>query len=237
VENSITSFTAARDRSADGVEFDVQLTSDGRVIVMHDPTLDRTTTCNGSVAARSLAELGACTLNNGEPIRTLDEVLFTIGPWFSYLFVEIKADSDDRLLERSHATAGIVLASGFAERIIVISYDTTVLETLVTYRDAGVHVGWDSDSNESIAKAARSGADWALMRVDGLEPRDGDIVAGLGQALAVYGISSPTHFTTAARAGVRVMMTDNLETVAALIGRRPDPQLATTPPRVTTDAE
>ncbi len=56
-ENTLTSFRAARDAGADVFELDVHATRDGEVVVLHDPTLDRTTNGAGSVAAMTFAEL------------------------------------------------------------------------------------------------------------------------------------------------------------------------------------
>ena len=80
LENSIASFARARDLGADGIELDVQLTADGRLVVLHDPTLERTTVCQGFVRERTLEQLRTCPLKNGEPLQTLEAVLTTIGP-------------------------------------------------------------------------------------------------------------------------------------------------------------
>ena len=42
-ENTLPSFSQAIQKGADGVELDTKLTRDGRVIVIHDSTVDRTT--------------------------------------------------------------------------------------------------------------------------------------------------------------------------------------------------
>jgi glycerophosphoryl diester phosphodiesterase len=66
------------------VEFDVQLTRDGHVVVIHDPTVDRTTNGRGRVGDLSLAELRTLSAGyperfgssySGERIPTLAEVL------------------------------------------------------------------------------------------------------------------------------------------------------------------
>jgi len=43
-ENTIASFKKALDIGVDGIELDVHLSSDGKVMVIHDETIDRTTT-------------------------------------------------------------------------------------------------------------------------------------------------------------------------------------------------
>jgi len=50
-ENTLPSFRRARDDKADVLELDVHGTADGEIVVLHDPTLDRTTDGAGPVAA------------------------------------------------------------------------------------------------------------------------------------------------------------------------------------------
>jgi glycerophosphoryl diester phosphodiesterase len=63
-ENTLSSFNKAWALNADGIETDVQLTKDQAVVVIHDPTVDRTTAVRGKVKDYSLQEL--LTLSNGE---------------------------------------------------------------------------------------------------------------------------------------------------------------------------
>jgi len=56
-ENTIVSFRRACADGADVLELDVHATADGEIVVLHDPTLDRTTDGSGPVAALRYAEL------------------------------------------------------------------------------------------------------------------------------------------------------------------------------------
>jgi glycerophosphoryl diester phosphodiesterase len=56
-ENTIAAFDIGLASGADGLEFDVHLSSDGVAVVCHDETLDRTTGASGPVRARTAAEL------------------------------------------------------------------------------------------------------------------------------------------------------------------------------------
>jgi glycerophosphoryl diester phosphodiesterase len=58
-ENTIVAFDLGMATGADGLEFDVHLSADGDVVIIHDPTLDRSTTTAGPVAALTAAELAA----------------------------------------------------------------------------------------------------------------------------------------------------------------------------------
>jgi len=100
-ENTLSSFLRALEVGADSVELDVQLTRDGRLVVIHDATLDRTTTGQGPVASHSLEEIRA--LSAGYPAlysdRYADEKIPTLDEAFELLrgrarvLIEIKPES------------------------------------------------------------------------------------------------------------------------------------------------
>jgi len=56
-ENTLEAFRLAVESGARGLELDVHLTRDGYVVVIHDPTLDRTTNVSGAVAGMPLDEV------------------------------------------------------------------------------------------------------------------------------------------------------------------------------------
>ena len=56
-ENTLRAFALAADMGADGVELDVQISKDGRLVVFHDDELSRLTGFTGSVADYTYAEL------------------------------------------------------------------------------------------------------------------------------------------------------------------------------------
>jgi len=56
-ENSMLAFKKAIEAGACGMEFDIHMTKDGELVVIHDPTLDRTTTGTGYIKDYTLAEI------------------------------------------------------------------------------------------------------------------------------------------------------------------------------------
>ncbi len=101
-ENSLASIRAAVEAGVDMVEIDTQSTSDGRLVVIHDETLDRTTTGKGTVSdlpfdiirqARLLSGAGG----EGSPVMdetvpTLEEILEEArGVWRSISTLNISA--------------------------------------------------------------------------------------------------------------------------------------------------
>ncbi|MGH7384999.1 MAG: glycerophosphodiester phosphodiesterase, partial [Candidatus Rokuibacteriota bacterium] len=101
-ENSLLAFRNALALGVDFLELDVHLTRDGELVVIHDPTLERTTTGTGPVRARALAELGDLRLKDRggavveEGIPTLDEVVGLAAAGKRQILLEIKTDEQRR---------------------------------------------------------------------------------------------------------------------------------------------
>jgi glycerophosphoryl diester phosphodiesterase len=88
-ENTLRSFRRALAVGVAAVELDVQLTKDGRLAVIHDETLDRTTNGQGRVKDFTLAELQRFDAGRGEPVPSLEEV-FDLVQGKGKLVVELK---------------------------------------------------------------------------------------------------------------------------------------------------
>jgi|GEM_PF-6307882 len=135
-ENSIASFVAAMEQGADGIELDVEITKDGKLIVMHDGTVDRTTTCTGCVSDMTFDEVRACRLldNQGNPTDeippTLSEVYGAIAE-DALVDVELKVYGPSCLTDTTGPDALVPLALdevtqiGSENRTLFSSFDET----------------------------------------------------------------------------------------------------------------
>jgi glycerophosphoryl diester phosphodiesterase len=74
-ENTMRSFRSAIEAGCDLIECDVHLSSDGRLVVIHDHTLERTTNGKGLVGEHTAAELRRLDAGHGERIPLLQEVV------------------------------------------------------------------------------------------------------------------------------------------------------------------
>lgn len=95
-ENTVSAVKKAIDLKAPYIEIDVHLSKDGEVIVIHDKTLERTTTGKGEVVGHTLAELKQLDAGSwygeefkGEPVPTLGDVLEAIDGQ-AVLLIEVK---------------------------------------------------------------------------------------------------------------------------------------------------
>jgi glycerophosphoryl diester phosphodiesterase len=126
-ENTIAAFEVAVAQSADAIELDVRLTADGVPVVLHDPTLDRTTSHQGpigAVAADRLRDIDAGARftpdggrtypfrGSGVQVPTLTDVLRAF-PLMPFL-IEIKEAQAQEAVKRVLLEEGAVLRSVLA---------------------------------------------------------------------------------------------------------------------------
>ncbi|HEU0163462.1 MAG TPA: glycerophosphodiester phosphodiesterase family protein [Thermomicrobiales bacterium] len=112
-ENTLAAFNRAIELGIEGIELDVYLSKDGIPVVIHDPTLDRTTNGTGPIDSLTAAELGALDAGNGEYVPTLAEVLSLVAGKL-HVNIEIKtAIAADAVLEevKNHPTLEWVTSS------------------------------------------------------------------------------------------------------------------------------
>lgn len=127
-ENTIPSFDRALELGVDAIEFDLRVSRDGEIVIIHDPTVDRTTNGSGPVSSLTLAELKALDAGaqfspdggrtypfrrQGLTIPTFDEMLSRYGS--TPLLIEVKlpeaAPGARNLLNRHDAGRRVVLDS------------------------------------------------------------------------------------------------------------------------------
>jgi glycerophosphoryl diester phosphodiesterase len=142
-ENTLPAMTAAAHAGADLVEFDVQRTSDGHLVVVHDTTFARTTDVAQVFSGRADDPVGSFTLAEvrrldagswlspayaGTRVPTLGELLTTMRPTHADLLLELKNPELYPGYESQVARA--LVRSGFvaSHRVYVHSFGLPALE-------------------------------------------------------------------------------------------------------------
>ena len=133
-ENSISGFTNLSEMPVEGVEFDLHLDAAGEIVVIHDPTLDRTTDRTGPVSALADGEHAHTHLKgsaHGDTIPTLAQVLAIYAKSDFELHVELKTDAQGTPYPGLEAKAAALIDRfGLAQRSFLTSFSTSVLQTV-----------------------------------------------------------------------------------------------------------
>lgn len=135
-ENTLLAFQEALAAGADAIELDVQLSGDGVPVVIHDPTVDRTTGGHGAVRGMGLEALRRLDAGGGERIPTLAEVLESCASVPA--IVEIKHPTASR------AVLDLVLRMGCTDRVLVGSFDYSPLRIFRRAHIATSASRWES---------------------------------------------------------------------------------------------
>jgi len=144
-ENTMESFQQALAAGAECVELDVRISADGVAVIMHDPTVDRTTDVSGAVASLSARQIRASDAGarftrddgrtfpyrgKGLSVPTLEDVLIELVD--VPLLIEIKTAS------ASAETRRVIERHGAESRCVIESFDALALEP---FRGSRIAVG------------------------------------------------------------------------------------------------
>ncbi len=141
-ENTLESLRQAVAKGVDALEFDLHLSRDGVPVLIHDPTLDRTTDGRGAVRARTVAELRRLDAGarfargperpwagRGVRIPTLEEAL-AAAPGLP-LIIELKS------VEVARPALEIIQRTANAARVLIGSF---IDEALLPFGEAGIPI-------------------------------------------------------------------------------------------------
>ena len=222
-ENTLSAIHKAIDMGSQYVEIDVQLSSDGKVVVIHDESVGRTTDGDGLVKDLSLAELKSLDAGSwfskdyaGAKIPSLEEVLL-LDFKQSKLIIEVKNSGnmhpglEKKIVDLVHKTMK-------SESVIYKSFG---LETLAIFRDLDpkveqvyVTIGPIIDGILVIDDWARFGS---LFDVDAEYYQVHRFLAShslvrkvkeAGKKLIIWDVQKPKHFEKMKELGIDIIETD-----------------------------
>jgi glycerophosphoryl diester phosphodiesterase len=217
-ENTLPAFKAACEAKYNYVEFDIEPTSDGKWIVMHDDDLRRTTNGHGKITERTLAEVSALKIDNGANIEnytdlrvpTFEETMALLDRYYPNTkpMIEIKSigkNNLDSLIEffKDYAARG--------RSTIVISFDKDIIDTL--YKECPEQTYWlltSELSDEAVDFCKNHGNMRAAFNGNNTKNTDSVINAAIdaGIPLAAWTVDSPDTLKTLYDLGVRYFTTN-----------------------------
>ncbi|MCO5215869.1 MAG: hypothetical protein M9934_08385 [Thermomicrobiales bacterium] len=226
-ENTIPAFEHAIRLGMTTVEFDVHITADGELVVIHDATVDRTTNGTGAVNELTLAELKVLDARSmhqlwSEPvgIPTFREVMLTLSE-MPHMEVEIKRDTPENMQRVVDGVLATLDDLGRTEGVVLTSFKPSALEMVMTARpeqSRGLIGDWSDPA--MFAHAERLQVRNACIS---LRTATAEIVAE-AKAAGYYTVGWPCNDEDAVRKvltfGFDAVCTDAPSVFAPLLGRR-----------------
>jgi glycerophosphoryl diester phosphodiesterase len=232
-ENSLLAFRNALGLGADYIEFDVHLSRDGEVVVIHDPTLERTSTGHGAVREKSLEELRTVHLKDHtgavteETIPTLDEVAALAAREKRRMLLEIKVD------ERHQRYPGIeekVLAildrRGMAKSTVVMAFEPETWRHVRELRpdvtagalySPGTLRAMGSTVARELEEARKLGVEFVGLHQDLVDAATVVAARNLGLRLGVWTVNEPATLRSFIDQKVGVVITDRPDLARQLV--------------------
>lgn len=234
-ENSLTAFRHALALGVDFLELDVHLTRDGEVVVLHDPTLERTTTGAGRVRERTLAELRGFRLKDregriiGEPVPTLDEVLELAAGARVGLLLEIKVGAEGaRYPGLEEAVLARLDRYGMAARTVVMAFERDTVRRVRELRPEASVGGLASPRSlrrlgatveHEMAELTRLGARFIGLHQDLVTAEVVARARAHGLRLGVWTVNDEAAMRRCLGLGADILITDRPDLARRLVGR------------------
>jgi glycerophosphoryl diester phosphodiesterase len=234
-EASLGAFRNSIALGVDFLEFDLHMTADGEVVVIHDPTLERTTTGHGAVRDATLADLARVRIKGrdggvtGEPVPTFAQVLDLAAPTAVQVLPEIKVGPDRKPYAAIEAKVLALLQSrGMLERTTVQAFDPETLARLRTLEPrvrtmllvGGGRVKREGAEPVAAVRWARDagatdlGVDYRLVGADVVSA-----ARAAGIRLSVWTVNDEADLRRMIDLGVDIVMTDRPDVARRLLGR------------------
>jgi len=222
-ENCLAAFRGALALGVDLLELDVHLTRDGEVVVIHDPTLDRTTTGRGAVRDHTAAELTAI----GVP--RLREVLELLGGSRAGLLLEVKVGLQGaRYPGIEEKVLGLLGETGLSGGTTVMAFEWDTLERLralsPTLRLTGLLSQRGAERLGGVRVAAERlqalGANDLGIERTLLAPDAIAAARASGLTIGVWTVNEPEELRAVLASGVDYVTTDRPDLALELRGGR-----------------
>ncbi len=207
VQNSRAALKAAVDRNLYGSEIDIWITTDGHLMVNHDPSYGGVT-----IMDSTYDQCKEITLGNGEKMPQLQDMLDIVkaSDNRTKLIIEVKGHGKESL-DKAAATAAVnaVRAAGLREKVEYISFSDAACrqiiaddpEAKVAYLSGGVSPG-------TLRSSGYTGIDYHMTEIRN-NPQWVKEAHDLGMTVNVWTVNSETDITEMMNRGVDYITTDD----------------------------
>jgi len=226
-ENTMAAFTAAADEGARMLELDVGLSADGALVVLHDATLDRTTSGQGllsQIPLDRLQELDAGSWFDprfaAERLPTLQQVFEALGERIA-INVEIKPEAVSSSVEGGIEEKVVALARHhqLQSRVVVSSFEPAAVsrvKRLAPEIQAAVLYHHEIDF-DPVQLAGLFRADGMHLNKRHVSAETVDALHAAGLYVGVYTANEPGDLRRLAAMGVDAIFTDDVTAARAAL--------------------
>jgi glycerophosphoryl diester phosphodiesterase len=220
-ENTMAAFRQAVRMGATFIETDLQLTKDARLVAMHDPTLDRTSSGRGLVRDYTLADLRQFDAGAwfgpqfaGEKIPTIEEIIGFARENDVVFYLEVKHDT----WGMEHALVGALRELKEAARAAVISFDANAIANVRRF-DPTFITGflYDRPVPDPVQKAVGLGARQIVPHFKLLDKDLVDAAHAAHLQVVTWTVNEAADMRKVLATGVNGVMTDHPDRLVSIL--------------------
>ncbi|WP_373185431.1 glycerophosphodiester phosphodiesterase [Halopseudomonas sp.] len=214
-ENTLASFRQALAAGVRRVELDLHLSADRQLMVIHDPTLKRTTGLGGKVSQHSAAALmqldarrNAPPWSEACPIPSLEQ-LFQACPEFEHYQLEVKSGSRTQSRIVLEAVSELVERFGLQHKVVLTSSSRTLLKTArdeTYFLPTGLVEEYGLIN--PLKSAERYGCRYLILNWKLCKPARIRKAQAMGLHVSVWTVNDPVMMLRLADMGVDSLITD-----------------------------
>ena len=220
-ESTIAALRMAVAAGATSLEFDLHVSADGVPVVIHDDTLERTTSGRGKVAAHTFAQLQQLDAGSwfsrdfvAERIASLEEVLELLRTRVRRIYIELKPHAFAP--EHLDTVVDLIERAGMVENVVVMSFEWPLIKQ-VAARNGAITIAYLADDEESCLGALeilRSRPNTLLdcnFRILLKDPGLVRAAHAIGRDVVVYTVNDTATAAALLRIGVHRFTTNEVE--------------------------
>lgn len=212
-ENTLLAFRKAIEAGAHGIELDLHATSDGTVVVIHDRSLERTTTGRGYVDEQMLAAVREADAGAGEQVPTFAEVLELVGDRLHFDLEVKQAGIEAPVLE--------VLSAFPAIRWVISSFDWEILTRVRELSPAAELWPLSMHVDNGLLQIARElGSPSVVIAAGSYTAASARLISEAGLSAMVWTVNDPDEALRVRALGAAAMCTDKPGEMVALFNEQ-----------------
>jgi glycerophosphoryl diester phosphodiesterase len=227
-ENTLPSFKQALAAGVNRVELDLHLSADQQLMVIHDPTLKRTTGLGGKVSKHTAAELMRMDARRDGPgwpepcpIPSLEQ-LFQACPELEHYQLEVKSGSSGQSRIVLDAVGELVERYGLQDKVVLTSSSRTLLKTAYQH-NYSLPTGLVEEYGliDPLKSARRYGCRYLILNWKLCSPARIRKAQALGLHVSVWTVNDPLMMARLAEMGVDSLITDLPHLAVETLVQRP----------------
>lgn len=210
-ENTVAAFQAAAAAGFRSFELDCRLTRDGEVVVLHDPSVARTTDGSARVAEMRYDEVRGYKTPHG-PIPRLDDLFAALKDWKGTWNLEIKA------LASTEPTLALAQHHGVWHRAQLSSFDPQALARAkeLAPKVARAFIASGPLDDEDVRVARQLECSWFNLSHEDLDAKSLRRLLDAGFKVSAWTVNDPAEALRLAAQGVSCVITDRRQVLGAL---------------------